>query len=332
MTPEGDQRVCRKCGRAPFIVLDKVHVECKDCFVESSVKRFRQTVGKPKLIRNNDSLLVAYSGGQSSCALLDLMKSRLDLSSGPEPKFRPSILHIDVQSILCDSSLLNIKSSRLNNLNNLLQDLRQRYPAWPIYWTSIETCMASSSEVGGLYKIFKSTEEIDVAGSHLLTNEDAHVKLQEAISRIGDLTDKQNFVTERCKDLINRVALAINSTIEVSADKLKFVLVGSSATQLANNLLVDVILGHGSTIRPAVSVLDERFAIPLLRPMRDFSKKEIAFYLRARGIESATQPNILTKADRKACIQTVTETFLSKLYVDYPATYSTLLRTGGKLV
>lgn len=294
------------------------------------MRKFRQTIGRSKHVSNNDPLLVAYSGGQSSCALLDMMKSRLGSSSALEPKFRPSILHIDMQSILCDSSLSDFITDRSKNLNKLLGDLKQRYPGWPIYWTSLEMCMAGSVE-NNHYTTYESIEDTNIKGSHLLTNEDAHTSLQQAISQAGDLTDKQTFVTEKCTDLINRIAHKINSNIETTVDKFKFVLVGSTATQLANNLLVDVILGHGSTIRPTVSILDERSHIPLLRPMKEFSKKEIAFYLRAKNIEASTQPNFLTKADRRACIQTVTEAFLSKLYVDYPATYSTLLKTGGKL-
>jgi hypothetical protein len=232
-----------------------------------------------------------------------------------------------MQSITCASSLTNIEPDRSKNLDDLLGRLKKNYPGWPIYWTSIEMCMVDSDVDN--HSVYNLTE--DISGSPLLTNEEAHLRMQDALSQIGDLTDKQKFVTQKCADLINSIAHDINSSINSVDDKLKFVFVGSSATQLANNLLVDVILGHGSTIRSTIGVSDDRPPVPILRPLRDFSKKEIAFYLVAKKIEVSTQPNFLTKTDRKACIQTVTETFLSKLYVDYPATYNTLLRTGGKL-
>jgi cytoplasmic tRNA 2-thiolation protein 2 len=321
---------CRRCGCEPFIILDRVHVECKDCFVESSMRKFRQTIGKSKLVQNNDPLLVAHSGGQSSTALLHMLKTWSDSCFASEPRFRPQILHIDMQSINCDLNLSQIQEDRLKNLDEFLKGLKQKCTNWPVHWTTIESCMVESDSCDS-YCTYDAGDDLRTKGYHLLTNEDSHRAFKEAIRQSGDLTDRQKFVSDKCSELINRIARKINSDIEVVDDKLKFVLVGSSATQLANNLLVDVILGQGSTIRSTVCVVDDRPSVPLLRPLRDFSKKEIAFYLRARNLEALVQPSLITKVDRKACIQTTTEAFLSKLYVDYPATYNTLLRTGGKL-
>lgn len=321
-------RLCRKCGSQPFVILDKVHVECRSCFLESCNKKLRSTIGKSKLIRNNDPILVACSGGPSSAALLDLIRCSNTSDLRREQKFRPSILHVDVQSAI-QSDLTSCFEGRRAKLFDLLEHLRQSYPDWPLYWTSLEMVMADSAVASGSFSSYRSIEDID-NNCRLLSNHDAHTSLTKALSS-SDLTDKHQKALELCSTLVNQVAAQINESMRDSNDRFKYLFTASSATQLANNLLVDVILGRGSTIRSTVSICDRRPTVPVLRPMRDFSKKEIAFYLQARGIESRIQENLVTNADRKSCIQTLSEAFLSKLHTEYPSTYSTLLRTGNKM-
>lgn len=324
---------CRKCASDPFIVVDKIHVECKKCFLESCNKKIRSTIGKSKLLRNNDPILIAYSGGPSSTALLDLICNSIRLDARREQKFLPSILHVDMQSIH-QSDLQTLKSERCRKLESLLNHLSHTYPHWPIYWTTLELCMVTKdNENETIYSKYNPRHGIESHSNFphpLLDNVQAHEAFIRQMTSL-DLTDRQQYVQDSCTDLICHASSAINNSFNRSEDKFKYVLTASSATQLANNLLVDVILGRGSTIRSTVSICDTRLLIPIMRPMRDFSKKEIAFYLKARNIEPIVERNLLTFADRKASIQTVTEAFLSKLYVDYPSTYSTLLRTGNKM-
>lgn len=321
---ESDQ-FCRRCGSEPFILLDKVHVECKSCFLESCNKKLRSTIGKSKLLRNNDSILIAHSGGASSSALLDLIKNSMAYDTRREQKFRPSILHVDTKVELGPSD-------RAKHLESILELAGRLYPDWPIYWTALEL---SSSQLDCDTQVLYHKYNPNPGNTN--------IQLESDLSRAGtqrafletlealDLTDRQQHIDCCLTDLIDRVAELINRSINSPEDCLKYVFTGSSATQLANNLLVDVILGKGSSIKSAVSVCDRRPAVPILRPMRDFSKKEIAFYLKARNIEFHLQTNSATTTDRKASIQKLTESFLSKLYVDYPSTYNTLLRTGNKM-
>ena len=319
---------CRKCGGEPFIIMDGVHVECKNCFLESCNKTVRSTIGRSKLIRNNDSVLIAYSGGPSSCALLDLMWNSIKGQSRREQKFRPSILHIDMQASFSKASDSSLEQ-RVTNLNSTLKYLSESYQGWPIYWSTIETCVLESDEAP-LFAIYSPDCGI-TADSHLLKDESLSSRLSNILNDISDLTSRQQSLTDRTYEFISRLACKINQDKKPD-EAFRYVFSASSATQLANNLLVDVILGRGSTICSAVSVCDKRTQVPLMRPMRDFSKKEVAFYLRAKGMEAKIQPtNLLSMQPFKASIQTVTENFLSKLYADYPSTYSTLLRTGSKM-
>lgn len=323
-----DSQACRRCDSKPFIVLDKVHLECKDCFLQSCNKKIRSTIGKSNLLRNNDAILVAYSGGMSSSVLLDLLKKSMESELRREQKFRPSILHIDMQSVL-EKDFHKLNGYRENKLLEILQDAQRKYPSWPIYWSTIEMVTRIGNQSNrSLFQRYQHDKTMD--SSHLLTDQEAFNLMHE---RLGDwdLTIQQKLVQDQTVQLIKEVSSDINKSIKDNNDKFKFVFSGSSSTQLANDLLVNVILGEGSTVHSTVNFCDPRSTISLLRPMRDFSKKEIAFYTKATNLHHYNLEDLSTYADRKASIQNATEAFLGKLSVDYPATCSTLLKTGNKM-
>lgn len=324
---------CRKCGCQPFIALDKILVECKQCFLESCGKKFRTAIGKSGLNKTNYPILVAYSGGPSSSALLDLIQSVLDSDNRRRQKFTPSILHVDTQLVLSQGDLGLTQQERLVRLKGILDNVHNTHPTWPLYYTTLEMCNVEENSdepsTTPLYHKYDPSDDIRLCGGDSITARQK--SLLDKIKSL-DLTDRQQFVEDGCNHLIVHVASQINSSFTRSEDCFKYLFKGNNATQLANNLLVDVILGRGSTIGACVSICDNRFSIPVVRPMRDFSKKEIAFYVLAKNIKSFLEPNLVTFAEPKSSIQTATESFLSKLYDDYPSTYNTLLRTGDKML
>lgn len=320
---------CRKCGSQPFIVIDKVHVECKVCFLESCNKKLRSTIGKSRLLKNNDSILIAHSGGSSSLALLDLIRTSINYDSRRKQNLRPSLIHVDTQAIY-DSTAIGLAGKRLYKLKSSLDYAHRRFPDWPIYWTSLEMTQISPNSKEDICARYDSTKELsDPEYRSILDNAAAYGSFVDSIKSM-DLTDKQQYVKSCLIKLIDKIAHQINSSLD-ETDRFKYIFTGSSATQLANNLLVDVILGHGATIRSTVSVCDTRTVVPILRPLKDFGEKEIAFYLKARSIEYQPQTNFLTLANRRESIQKATEAFLSKLYVDFPSTYSTLIKMGNRM-
>lgn len=333
---EPDQvKRCRKCNsEQAFIVLDGVHVDCRKCFLESCNRKIRSTVGKSKLLKNNEPILIAFSGGPSSLALLDLVKNSIESEARREQKFRPSIVHIDTQSVL-NRNMHELRMSRGRNIDELLGKIRVLCPKWPIYYSSIEmlysrTDSQTDADTG---KPRFSLYQPDKLDESILFNSSALANFSQHLSKLDNLTDRHQFVQTKVMELVSEISGEINLSIEHAVDKFKFALLGSSASQLANDLLVSVILGQGSSIRARVSICDHRNQVALMRPMRDFSKKEILFYLRARNIEHnyRVEPNLITFADRKSSIQTVTEAFVAKLQLEYPSTCSTLLRTGNKM-
>nr|CAD7256334.1 unnamed protein product [Timema shepardi] len=65
--------------------------------------------------------------------------------------------------------------------------------------------------------------------------------------------------------------------------------------------------------------------------MRDFTNKEVAFYNFFNKLEPLVISSLGTKADTQANIQKLTEKFVTDLQDNFPATVSTVFRTGEKL-
>lgn len=72
-----DLSKCKRCDGQPFVQLQKQHIFCKVCFKEYCEHKFRSTIGKTRMIKPHHRVLIAYSGGQSSTAMLDLALSSL---------------------------------------------------------------------------------------------------------------------------------------------------------------------------------------------------------------------------------------------------------------
>ena len=96
------QITCRKCNTNPgYILLQKKDVFCGDCLSQYCRQKFRATLGKSKLFSSTtnmntcDRVLVAFSGGIASVALVDLIKLGLGEDFHRKLRFVPSLIHID---------------------------------------------------------------------------------------------------------------------------------------------------------------------------------------------------------------------------------------------
>merc|ERR1719394_2136618 len=69
-----------------------------------------------------------------------------------------------------------------------------------------------------------------------------------------------------------------------------------------------------------------------MRPMRDVSGKEVAFYCRLQGIQCMVESSSWGSGkDSLYSLHKVTEDFLVGLQQDFPATIPTIFKTGDKL-
>ncbi|KFQ55105.1 Cytoplasmic tRNA 2-thiolation protein 2, partial [Nestor notabilis] len=76
---------------------------------------------------------------------------------------------------------------------------------------------------------------------------------------------------------------------------------------------------------------DRHGDVVVVRPMREYMAKEIAFYNHFFNVPTVIAPPLPTKRRDKSSIHHVVERFLLGLQEDFPSTISTIYRTGEKL-
>ncbi|CAN0370100.1 cytoplasmic tRNA 2-thiolation protein 2 [Lampetra fluviatilis] len=88
--------VCMKCKERRASMLIRVNDPfCRECFREYFVHKFRAVLGKRKVIEPGEKVLVAVSGGASSCTLLAQVQLGLSRESHKRLKFIPGLVHVD---------------------------------------------------------------------------------------------------------------------------------------------------------------------------------------------------------------------------------------------
>uniref|UniRef100_A0A2K6SWM9 Cytoplasmic tRNA 2-thiolation protein 2 n=1 Tax=Saimiri boliviensis boliviensis TaxID=39432 RepID=A0A2K6SWM9_SAIBB len=111
------------------------------------------------------------------------------------------------------------------------------------------------------------------------------------------------------------------------------VMTGDSCTRLAIKLMTNLALGRGAFLAWDTGFSDERHGdVVVVRPMREHTLKEVAFYNRLFSVPSVFTPAVDTKAPEKASIHRLMEAFILRLQTQFPSTVSTVYRTSEKLV
>ncbi|NWV08533.1 CTU2 protein, partial [Ptilonorhynchus violaceus] len=110
------------------------------------------------------------------------------------------------------------------------------------------------------------------------------------------------------------------------------VMTGESLTRVAVKLLTNLSLGRGAFLAVDTGFTDQRHGdVMVVRPMRDYTAKEIAFYNHFFGVPTVIVPPLFTKRREKPSIHLLVERFLLGLQEEFPSTVSTVYRTGEKL-
>lgn len=73
----------------------KTDAYCKTCFLPATVHKFRATLGKYRILKPNDKVLILYQSGHAGTALLHFIKSGLDLATHKRLRIEPVVLFID---------------------------------------------------------------------------------------------------------------------------------------------------------------------------------------------------------------------------------------------
>lgn len=109
--------VCNKCKlELPIVLLRNKDAYCKECFLAGTTHKFKAQLGKSKLIRPHDKVLVYHKIGQPSTALLHFIRVGLDLNTPKKLKFVPIILFVDGSN----KKILNLIRMLLNHSFQIL--------------------------------------------------------------------------------------------------------------------------------------------------------------------------------------------------------------------
>lgn len=296
--------VCKTCGEVAHLVLRKRDPYCKTCFIVSCTHKFRSTLGKSKLLKPGDRVLVAFSGGPSSAAMLQLLRDGFSEEAHKRLLFDPSLVYID------DSAVLDNQDPEMAQrvVVQLMKD-----SGFPYYTSTLD--LVCSSECLKLDCAAHTTLVTDT--------ESPRTAFTASYQAFKTLTDRESFYKLSMRRLLLRLARD-NGFVKVFT--------AETGTFLAATLLSTIALGRGAQLREEAGFLDDRDPqVQILRPMREFSSKEVALFNVHRRVPFRVHKAPSTARDSRASIARLTGTFVNGLQEDFPATVSTVWRTGDKI-
>ncbi|XP_070617909.1 cytoplasmic tRNA 2-thiolation protein 2 isoform X2 [Erythrolamprus reginae] len=353
---------CVKCkGGSPVVSIRAGDAFCKSCFKDYFIHKFRAMLGKNRCIYPGEKVLLAFSGGPASSSMLRQVQEGLNREAAKKLRFKPGIIYIDegaacgrslderaetcrqVEAILRATgfpyhlvSLEEVFDLPTCVLNSLAQSPVDQAPSYKEavadfnrwhqqQWekradvaASLEDRLAECSVQGVSWQERLAAQ--DEAGSCLASHAE---ELARLFGSIKSLTAKEELLQTLRAHLVLHVARR-NGYAKVMA--------GDSCTRVSVKLLANLSLGRGAFLATDTGFLDSRYGdVLILRPMREYPAKEIAFYNYLFGVPTVFTPGLDTKASDRASIHLLIESFLCKLQSEFPSTLSTVYRTGEKL-
>ncbi|KAM9122276.1 cytoplasmic tRNA 2-thiolation protein 2 isoform 2-T2 [Pangshura tecta] len=354
---------CMKCKEAsPVLVIRVGDAFCKACFREYFVHKFRAMLGKNRAIYPGEKVLLALSGGPASSSMLRQVQEGLRRETAKKLRFIPGIIYVD-EGAVCGQSLAEREETllqmqtilqasgfpyhlaHLEEVCDLPSSILQRAPHNPTgpknsYKGAVEGFIRQQrqEEEGGgpslperqIQEKLAKVSLRDAPGMEGLVAPEARllaaVRTEQLIRLFGSvktLTAKEELLQTLRNHLILHTA---------RAQGYSKVMMGDSCTRLAVKLLTNLSLGRGASLAMDTGFSDDRHGdVVVVRPMREYSAKEIAFYNHLFGVPTVFTPALGTKAMEKASIHGVIERFLYGLQAEFPSTVSTVYRTGEKL-
>lgn len=365
---------CVKCSSTDVVIPHGGHAAlCRVCFLGNVNHKFRATVAKSQALRQGETVLMAYSGGVSSGAMLSLVAEGVREGTAKKLRFRPgAIVYVDESAAMSGSSSgLDADATEENSRREILESLSRHCrtifaqesvdggggevekppPYSPsLFVAPLENAMAIG-EHGRSYdmntsspsSIVESPNEhssklfVDVMGESL--GIDAYLDLKRDEQTIQSRRRLSTFLTSlrSATSRIRTVQLLRRKLISRIAKLHGYVHVmeGVSSSRVAIEIMTDLALGRGTQIPKDVGLVDDRFlssdGVTVVRPLREFSNKEIVVYNNLAKVPTLVMTNMETGASPLTSIQRATEHFILGLQADFSSTVSTVCKTGEKL-
>lgn len=309
-TKLNSRRTCMKCCTSEAVAVVRMDDPlCRTCFLAYFTHKFRATIGKARAVRAGEKVLLAFSGGQSSSAMLHLVSEGVSSRVPKKLRFEPGVVFIDEGEILnCD------KEERLRSVEQITEITSKI--GFPYHQLCLEDAFDWEKFTQDGTTCCRNLEKLE-------TGKDNAEKLKCLLEATLSLTAKEDLV----KTLRTRVLL--DTARKEGYSK---VMLGDSATRISIRLLSDISQGRGGDLPYDTGFSDERHGdVIFIRPMREFMIKEIALYNYFNRVETVSIRKLGSMTHSHASIDHLTEEFVSSLQLEFPFTVSTIFRTGDKL-
>ncbi|MBZ3872162.1 Cytoplasmic tRNA 2-thiolation protein 2 [Sciurus carolinensis] len=299
----------------------------RDCFKALYVHKFRAMLGKNRLI---------FPGEKG-----------LSQDSAKRLRFVPGVVYVD-EGAACGRSPED-RAKTLAEVKAVLQNVGFPWHAVAleeVFGLPPSVLQCSAQEPAGTEGAYKSAVDSFLQQQHVLGGEQPHQSHTQAApgpcSLAGSPTATQTAALCRLFDSVRTLTakeellqtLRTHLILHVArAHGYSKVMTGDSCTRLAIKLMTNLALGRGAFLAWDTGFSDERHGdVVVVRPMRDHTLKEVAFYNHLFAVPSVFTPAIDTKAPEKASIHRLMEAFILRLQSQFPSTVSTVYRTSEKLV
>ncbi|KAB1260255.1 Cytoplasmic tRNA 2-thiolation protein 2 [Camelus dromedarius] len=370
--PGREQKCVKCKEGPPVVVIRAGDAFCRDCFKVFYVHKFRAMLGKNRLIFPGEKVLLAWSGGPSSSSMVWQVLEGLSRDSAKRLRFVPGVIYVDGAVVVALTARVRLfckvviphfpegaacgrspedRARTLVEVEQVLQ--RVGFPSHVIALEevfglppSVLRCFAQEPESVGTEGAYKAAVDsflqqqcvLGAAGEEpwsqprpqgpqSLAGPPTAVQT-EALSGLFDSVKTLTAKEELLQTLRTHLILHVARTHGYSK-----VMAGDSCTRLAVKLMTSLALGRGAFLAWDTGFSDERHGdVVVVRPMREHTLKEVAFYNRLFAVPSVFTPAVDTKAPEKASIHRLMEAFLLRLQAQFPSTVSTVYRTSEKLV
>ncbi|OLY79555.1 Cytoplasmic tRNA 2-thiolation protein 2 [Smittium mucronatum] len=315
--PSINKNICDKCKVNKSTILIRQAKFCTNCFKINYTNKFKSNLSKSSspVIDARADIMAAISGGANSISLLDLISDFQIPKTSSHQKYNSlSIGHIDESTLF--------PSSDENSIMNIIK----KYPFKSVTRKLEE--VFESNKYNTFFKTHKRTGN-DVTFSKAET-EDLKSPSELLLSFFESITSpstKDYMLTQIKNFLILDMAKEL---------KCQVVATGDTSTSIANKTILNIVEGRGYSLPFDIGAESSQDPeVWILRPLRTSTKKEVAFYNHVSGLESCVVPSFSTKASGSdnslISLGHLTETFLSGLDSEFPATVSTVASTVSKI-
>ncbi|KAM6118050.1 LOW QUALITY PROTEIN: cytoplasmic tRNA 2-thiolation protein 2 [Pterocles gutturalis] len=335
-----------KCGQGCAALLIRLGDPfCRNCFREYFVHKFRAMLGKNRVIFPGEKVLLAVSGGAASSAMLRQVQEGLSRETAKKLRFVPSLVYVDEGAVRGRTP-----TQREQTLARMETCCR---PPASVPLAHLEEALELPPSIcsrgwGGTVSPPSYKEAVEVIQQQRQDRDSGTTCGHWHQDTLADPRLPPRLPTAACTQELLRLFEAVETTTarEELLQMLRThlilqtartrgytkVMTGESCTRVAIKLLTNLALGRGAFLAIDTGFVDDRHGdVLVVRPMRDYTAKEIAFYNHYFDVPTVIVPPLLTKRREKPSIHRLTESFLLGLQEDFPSTVSTVYRTGEKL-